>query len=96
MARTRTTISAILTKALRPGYSLSSADVPTSRTRLRHSWAARRRKASVQRESTGCAAIFYYANWDLQIQQELPRHFVGSIGYIGSEGHRLFIPAPSI
>ena len=32
----------------------------------------------------------YYENWDFQIQQQLPHSFVGVVGYVGSEGHRLF------
>ena len=32
----------------------------------------------------------YYENWDFDIQQELPRNFVASIAYTGSEGHDLF------
>ncbi|HZS51133.1 MAG TPA: TonB-dependent receptor [Bryobacterales bacterium] len=32
----------------------------------------------------------YYENWDFLIQQQLPRNFVGQVGYVGSEGHRLF------
>ncbi|HEY4378706.1 MAG TPA: TonB-dependent receptor [Acidobacteriaceae bacterium] len=32
----------------------------------------------------------YYENWDFNIQQQLPASFVGQIGYVGSQGHRLF------
>ncbi|HYK92029.1 MAG TPA: TonB-dependent receptor, partial [Acidobacteriota bacterium] len=32
----------------------------------------------------------YYENWTLGIQQQLPGSFVGSVGYIGSEGHKMF------
>lgn len=31
----------------------------------------------------------YYENWDFDIQQQLPRSFVLSVGYQGSEGHKL-------
>ena len=32
----------------------------------------------------------YYENWDFVIQQQLPHSFVGQVGYVGSEGHKLF------
>ena len=32
----------------------------------------------------------YYENWDFDIQQQLPRSFVLSVAYVGSEGHDLF------
>jgi hypothetical protein len=32
----------------------------------------------------------YYENWDFDIQQQLPRSFVASVAYVGSEGHGLF------
>jgi hypothetical protein len=32
----------------------------------------------------------YYENWDFNIQQQLPAHFVGQVGYVGGQGHRLF------
>src|SRR5437763_2943842 len=32
----------------------------------------------------------YYENWDFDIQQQLPRGFVASAAYTGSEGHDLF------
>jgi hypothetical protein len=32
----------------------------------------------------------YFENWDFDIQQQLPRSFVLSVGYVGSEGHKLF------
>jgi hypothetical protein len=32
----------------------------------------------------------YYENWDFDIQQQLPRAFVGRVAYTGSEGHDLF------
>ncbi|HXN46006.1 MAG TPA: TonB-dependent receptor [Bryobacteraceae bacterium] len=31
-----------------------------------------------------------YNNWDFMIQQQLPKEFVGQIGYVGGEGHHLF------
>ena len=31
-----------------------------------------------------------YNNWDFLIQQQLPKDFVGQIGYVGGEGHHLF------
>jgi hypothetical protein len=31
----------------------------------------------------------YYENWDFDIQQQLPRSFVLSVAYTGSEGHKL-------
>ena len=31
-----------------------------------------------------------YNNWDFMIQQELPKEFVGQVGYVGGEGHHLF------
>jgi hypothetical protein len=36
----------------------------------------------------------YYENWDFLIQQQLPHSFVGQIGYVGSEGHKLFTNRP--
>ncbi|MBZ5625680.1 MAG: TonB-dependent receptor [Acidobacteriia bacterium] len=32
----------------------------------------------------------YYENWDFNLQQQLPFSFVGQVGYVGSQGHRLF------
>lgn len=32
----------------------------------------------------------YYENWDFNIQQQLPGHFVAQVGYVGSQGHHLF------
>ena len=32
----------------------------------------------------------YYETWDFDIQQQLPRSFVLSTAYTGSEGHKLF------
>ena len=32
----------------------------------------------------------YYENWDFVVEQRLPSNFVGQVGYVGSEGHRLF------
>src|SRR5438105_6592764 len=32
----------------------------------------------------------YYENWNLMIQRQLPHSFIGQIGYVGSEGHKLF------
>jgi hypothetical protein len=32
----------------------------------------------------------YFENWDFDIQQQLPRSFVLSVAYVGSEGHDLF------
>ncbi|HEY3128391.1 MAG TPA: TonB-dependent receptor [Acidobacteriota bacterium] len=37
----------------------------------------------------------YYENWDFLIQQQLPHSFVGQVGYIGSEGHKLFTNRPA-
>ncbi|HEV8260155.1 MAG TPA: TonB-dependent receptor, partial [Burkholderiales bacterium] len=36
----------------------------------------------------------YYENWDFLIQQQLPHSFVGQVGYVGSEGHKLFTNRP--
>ena len=36
----------------------------------------------------------YYENWDFQVQQDLSHGFVGQVGYIGSEGHKLFSSQP--
>jgi len=32
----------------------------------------------------------YYENWTLSIQQQFPHSFVGSVAYVGSEGHKMF------
>jgi hypothetical protein len=34
----------------------------------------------------------YYENWDFDIQQQMPRSFLLSVGYQGSEGHNLLSP----
>jgi len=34
----------------------------------------------------------YFENWDLMIQRQLGHGFIGQVGYVGSEGHRLFSP----
>lgn len=34
----------------------------------------------------------YFENWDLMVQRQLGHSFVGQVGYVGSEGHRLFSP----
>ncbi|MBZ5581798.1 MAG: carboxypeptidase regulatory-like domain-containing protein [Acidobacteriia bacterium] len=31
-----------------------------------------------------------YNDWDLMIQQELPRNFLAQVGYLGAQGHHLF------
>jgi hypothetical protein len=36
----------------------------------------------------------YYENWNFQVQQALPHGFVGQVGYVGSEGHKLFSSQP--
>jgi hypothetical protein len=36
----------------------------------------------------------YYENWDFQVQQDLTHNFVGQVGYVGSEGHKLFTSQP--
>jgi hypothetical protein len=32
----------------------------------------------------------YFENWDFMVQRQLPHSFIGQVGYVGSEGHRLF------
>jgi len=32
----------------------------------------------------------YYENWNLMIQRQLPHSFIAQVGYVGSEGHKLF------
>src|SRR5437588_1407786 len=32
----------------------------------------------------------YYEHWNFMIQRQLPHSFIGQIGYVGSEGHKLF------
>ena len=32
----------------------------------------------------------YFENWDFMVQRQLPHSFLGQVGYVGSEGHRLF------
>ena len=34
----------------------------------------------------------YFENWDLMVQRQLGHSFLGQVGYVGSEGHRLFSP----
>jgi hypothetical protein len=36
----------------------------------------------------------YYENWDFLIQQQLPHSFVGQVGYVGAQGHKLFSNFP--
>lgn len=37
----------------------------------------------------------YYENWDFMIQHQFPANFVGQIGYVGSQGHKLFDAVPT-
>jgi outer membrane receptor protein involved in Fe transport len=32
----------------------------------------------------------YYENWDLNLQQKLPKNFLMQVGYVGGEGHHLW------
>ena len=74
--------------------SLSSADVPT----LAYPITAFLSKAQAAGVSPKGIARdrrdLYYENWDFLIQQQLPRGFVGQVGYVGSEGHKLFTNRP--
>ncbi len=37
----------------------------------------------------------YYENWDFLVQQQLRHGFVGQVGYVASEGHKLFTNRPA-
>jgi hypothetical protein len=71
-------------------YSLSSADVPNL------SYPLTPFLSQFQSEGLSPKGIdrnrrdLYYENWDFMIQQQLPHNFIGQVGYVGSEGHRLF------
>ena len=70
--------------------SLSSADVPNL------SFPITRFLGQASTEGVSPKAIdrtrrdLYYENWDFVIQQQLPHSFLGQVGYVGSEGHKLF------
>jgi hypothetical protein len=70
-------------------YSLSSATVPNL------SYPIEPFMAQLQGQGVAPGTIdrwrrdLYYENWDFDIQQQLPRSFVLSVGYQGSEGHKL-------
>ena len=74
--------------------SLSSADVPNL------SYPLTPFEGLFQSEGVSPKGIdrhrrdLYYENWDFQVQQQLPHKFVGQVGYIGSEGHKLFTSQP--
>lgn len=74
--------------------SLSSADVPNL------SYPLTPFQGLFQSEGVSPKGIdrhrrdLYYENWDFQVQQQLPHKFVGQVGYIGSEGHKLFTSQP--
>jgi hypothetical protein len=71
-------------------FALSSADLPTL------SYPITPFLGNLQTQGLSPKGIdrnrrdLYYENWDVLIQQQLPHHFVGQAGYIGSEGHNLF------
>jgi hypothetical protein len=70
-------------------YSLSSATVPNL------SYPIEPFMAQLQGQGVAPGTIdrwrrdLYYENWDFDIQQQLPRSLVLSVGYQGSEGHKL-------
>jgi len=76
-------------------YALSSADVPNL------SYPITPFQSQLQSQGLSPKGIdrgrrdMYYQNWDFMIQQQLPYHFVGQAGYIGSVGHKLFSNTPS-
>ena len=73
-------------------YSLSTAIVPNL------SYPIEPFLAQLQAQGVAPGTIdrlrkdLYYENWDFDIQQQLPRSFVLSAGYQGSEGHKLLSP----
>jgi hypothetical protein len=73
-------------------YSLSTAIVPNL------SYPVEPVLAQLQAQGVAPGTIdrlrkdLYYENWDFDIQQQLPRSFVLSAGYQGSEGHKLLSP----
>ena len=75
-------------------FSLSSADAPNL------SFPITPFLGQLQSEGVSPKGIdrhrrdLYYENWDFIIQQLLPHSFVGQVGYVGSEGHKLFSNRP--
>ena len=71
-------------------FSLSSADVPnlsyplTPFLGLLQSEGASPKGIDVHRRDG------YYENWNLMVGRQLPHSFIAEVGYVGSEGHKLF------
>jgi hypothetical protein len=79
------------TESLAPRYS-ASTNLPL----LQLYYGYDLTKTSALGSSTSAKAIdpnrkdLYYENWDFNIQQQLPGHFVAQVGYVGSGGRHLF------
>ena len=73
-----------------PRYSLSSADVPNLSYPITPFLSRLQAEGASPKGIDRLRRDLYYENWDFQIQQQLPHSFVGVVGYVGSEGHRLF------
>jgi len=72
-----------------PRYSLTQADFPT----LGYPLVAFLNPANQLFSPKAIARDrkdLSYNNWDFMIQQQLPKEFVGQVGYVGGEGHHLF------
>ena len=71
-------------------FALSSADVPnlsfplTAFLGLLQDQGASPKGIDVHRRDG------YYENWNLMVERQLPHSFIGQVGYVGSEGHKLF------
>lgn len=75
-------------------YALSSADVPNLSYPLTPFLSRLQSQGVSPKGIDPNRRDLYYENWDFQIQQQLTHSFVGTAGYVGSEGHNLFDSRP--
>jgi hypothetical protein len=71
-------------------YALSSADVSNLSYPLTPFLGQLQAQGASPKAIDRNRRDIYFENWDLMIQRQLGHSFVGQIGYVGSEGHRLY------
>ena len=71
-------------------YALSSADVPNLSYPLTPFLGQLQSEGASPKGIDRLRRDLYYENWDFMVQRQLPHSFVGQVGYVGSQGHKLF------